>query len=516
MKFDVLLVGFGVIGVEALNELVKNYKGKKIINVALVDKNILNIPGGVAYSKSQSKFGFFNNPLRLSNPDFIKWIKKRKNIQKIKNFILNNKNFNLLKWLENNNHFNNYKTLKFSELYLPRLTYSFFLEDKIISSLKKIRKKNISIKFFEGEFTSFEKDKLNDGYFCSLKKKSANFNLYNSNATFKFVQSSSKLKHFFAKNLIFGNGLLPPKKIKETIYSTNRNYIWDFYAEGGTQNLIIKIKKQLLKKKIVKIIFIGNKAGLLEAMPEIAAFSEKLLKRIKIISFASNFLSVEKAELSKNYSNYKFKYFKKFNLKKIKKSKQIYFLLKKEFNYAQKNGFSKYDAWTLILKKKILNKIYFSLTKLEKKIYNDEVFSKIRNITRYTYPITIKSKNILEDKKILSYVADKVTQLNKMNNQLTVITAKQKRLKGDIVVNVSGPVRLDKATNEVDFLSSLKKNAYEFNYRGFLADKDFCIGKKIYAPGVLSSNFNPNRFTIIKAITLNTRKCMAAIIKTLK
>ena len=129
MKFDVLLVGFGVIGVEALNELVKNYKGKKIINVALVDKNILNIPGGVAYSKSQSKFGFFNNPLRLSNPDFIKWIKKRKNIQKIKNFILNNKNFNLLKWLENNNHFNNYKTLKFSELYLPRLTYSFFLEE---------------------------------------------------------------------------------------------------------------------------------------------------------------------------------------------------------------------------------------------------------------------------------------------------------------------------------------------------------------------------------------------------
>jgi len=102
-----------------------------------------------------------------------------------------------------------------------------------------------------------------------------------------------------------------------------------------------------------------------------------------------------------------------------------------------------------------------------------------------------------------------------MNNQLTVITAKQKKIKGDIVVNVSGPVRLDKATNEVAFLKSLKKNAYEYNERGFLADKNFCIGGKIYAPGLLSSNFNPNRFTIIKAITINTRKCVGKIIKTL-
>jgi len=515
MKFDVLLVGFGVVGVEALSDLVKNYEGKKRVKIALVDKNIINIPGGVAYSKSQSKFGFFNNPLRLSNPEFIKWVKRKKNIQRIKNFILENENFNLSKWLKNNSVFNNYNTLKFSELYLPRLTYSFFLEDKITSSLKKIRKKNISIKFFEGELTSFEKDKLNDSYFCSFKKKSNNFNLLTSANSFKFLKSLKKIKYFFAKNLIFGNGLLPPKKIKEKIYSANKNYIWDFYAEGGTQNLIIKIKKKLLKKKIIKILFIGNKAGLLETMPEIADFPEKILKRIKIVSFASSLLSLQKAELSKNYSNYKFKYFKKFNLNKIKKSKQIYSLLKKEFNYAQKIGFNKYDAWTLILKKKILSKIYFSLTKLEKKIYNDEVFSKIRNITRYTYPITIKSKNILEDKKILSYVADKVTQLNKMNNQLTVITAKQKKIKGDIVVNVSGPVRLDKATNEVAFLKSLKKNAYEYNERGFLADKNFCIGGKIYAPGLLSSNFNPNRFTIIKAITINTRKCVGKIIKTL-
>ena len=66
MKFDILLVGFGVIGTEALSKLVNDYKGKKKLKVAVLDKNINNIPGGIAYSKTQSKFGFFNNPLRLS------------------------------------------------------------------------------------------------------------------------------------------------------------------------------------------------------------------------------------------------------------------------------------------------------------------------------------------------------------------------------------------------------------------------------------------------------------------
>ena len=76
MKYNILLVGFGVIGVEALSKIVNDYKGKKKLKVIVVDKNIQNVPGGVAYSKQQSKFGFFNNPLRLSNPEFIKWIKK--------------------------------------------------------------------------------------------------------------------------------------------------------------------------------------------------------------------------------------------------------------------------------------------------------------------------------------------------------------------------------------------------------------------------------------------------------
>ena len=143
MKCNILLIGFGVIGTEALSKIVKDYNGKKILNITIIDKNTNNIPGGIAYSKSNSKFGFFNNPLRLSNPEFIKWIKTKRNIIKIKNFILKNKDFNLVSWLNKNKDFNNIKINKLNEIYLPRLTYSFFLEEKIINILKKIKKKKL-------------------------------------------------------------------------------------------------------------------------------------------------------------------------------------------------------------------------------------------------------------------------------------------------------------------------------------------------------------------------------------
>ena len=34
------------------------------------------------------------------------------------------------------------------------------------------------------------------------------------------------------------------------------------------------------------------------------------------------------------------------------------------------------------------------------------------------------------------------------------------------------------------------------------------IEKNIYAPGTLSSNFNPNRLTIIRAVTENSKKAI--------
>lgn len=335
MKYNILLVGFGVIGVEALSKIVNDYRGKKKLKVIVVDKNIQNVPGGVAYSKQQSKFGFFNNPLRLSNPEFIKWIKKSKNITKIKNFINNKKDFNLSEWLKKNEAFNKKLTKKFDEIYLPRLTYSFFLEEKIVDLLKKLKKKDIDLSLIEGEFQDITN---NNEYTCKISK---NFNSYKfllSKNSFKLKKIKKKYS-ISADNIIIGNGLLPPQKIKEKIFSSNNNYIWDFYSEGGTQNLLKKLTKKMLSKKFIKILFIGNKAGLLETMPEIENFSKKRKNQIKIKCFAPNLLSLEKAELSRNYLNYRFKFLKKENLKKIKNSKQIYFLIKKEFNYAKKKRF---------------------------------------------------------------------------------------------------------------------------------------------------------------------------------
>ena len=98
MKFDLALIGFGVIGVETLHTLVLKAKKKQKLNIAIIDKEIKNIPGGVAYSKFSSKFGFFNNPLRLSHPSFKSWVQNKKNLNKFINFIKKNKNYNLQKW----------------------------------------------------------------------------------------------------------------------------------------------------------------------------------------------------------------------------------------------------------------------------------------------------------------------------------------------------------------------------------------------------------------------------------
>ena len=96
LTYDLAVIGFGVIGTETLCSLDKlSSKRKKKLNIAIIDKDLKNIPGGVAYSPNKSKYGFFNNPLRLSHPNFIKWIKKPKNFKKCCNFFEKNKSYDL-------------------------------------------------------------------------------------------------------------------------------------------------------------------------------------------------------------------------------------------------------------------------------------------------------------------------------------------------------------------------------------------------------------------------------------
>ena len=88
-----------------------------------------------------------------------------------------------------------------------------------------------------------------------------------------------------------------------------------------------------------------------------------------------------------------------------------------------------------------------------------------------------------------------------------------KLIKGDIVINVSGPVGIEDNKDEIKLVSSIRKITKKFNQRGFSTNNNFMLMKGLYLPGMLSNNFNPGRDTIIKAITKNAHKVAKNIFK---
>ena len=507
LTYDLAVIGFGVIGTETLCSLDKlSSKRKKKLNIAIIDKDLKNIPGGVAYSPHKSKYGFFNNPLRLSHPNFIKWIKKPTNFKKCCNFFEKNKSYDLNNWVTKNKDLISSK--KILELYFPRLFYSIYLKDKIFDLISN-RKSNLQIDLFIGNASSLIENK------STIIKSNSFFNKYSfikKNNELKFIKRNLKLKRITSKKIILGLGLLPPKIIN-TNFKKNKNYIWDFYSEGGTQNLVKKIDKLKSYKDKVNLVFIGNKAGFLETMQKLEQLINLKKKNIYIHCVAPRIDSLQKAILSKNYSKYKFNYFLDNKIENIKNSKEILSLIKKEFNFSKKKGYSKYDIWTLILKKKILSKCYAQLSNKEKLIYNSKIFSKIRNITRYTYPETINAKEKLEKFNKIKFIFDKVMFVKQIKNKIKIITEKNKVYSGDIISNVAGPVNILDVQEESSLIYSLKNVTKKYSKSGFVSNKNFKISKNIFLPGVISNNFNPTRLTIIKAITNNSFKAVKKLIK---
>lgn len=509
MIFDFTIIGFGLIGVETLNGiqknlLKKNQKNKKKIKIAIIEKNLKNIPGGVAYSIKNSKFGFFNNPLRLSHPEFIKWFNLLENKKKILDFSKNNPSYNLISWAKKNELLLNKTYKNYKEIYLPRLIYSFYLREKILNFLQFKKKMNISLNFFKGE-VKIIKNKIN---YNVLPNKSFNEFIISSDKkdlTFKKIKFNT-LNNIKSKKLVIGTGVIPPKKINEEIVHKNFNYIWDFYSSGGTNSLIKKINIISKIKKNICIIFIGNKAGLLETMQEI----ERIIKdngiNINIICISKNSQTLQKAERSKKFDSFNFKYLIKKNINKINKAEQILYLLKKEFKNAKSNGFNKYDVWTHVLTSKIMSVCYNRLNNHEKMNYNLLVFPQIRNITRYTFPDTVSAKNRLEKGNRIKFIKDKVIKVIKKKDILVLRTQNKQKIKGDIVINVSGPANIPDIKKEIKFIPSLRKITKKFNQRGFSTNKTFMLEEGLFIPGTLSNNFNPARETIIKAITKNSHK----------
>ena len=346
--YDLAIVGFGVIGTEALYKLKKLASNKKNQR-SYYRKDLKNIPGGVAYSLDKSKYGFFNNPLRLSHHDFIIWINKKKNLEKCCKLIDETSPQFLIEW--KNKIFKNFSTKNFLETYFPRYFYSIYLKEKIIDTLS-IKKNSFKIDLYIGSADIIsKKDNLN----IKSNKSFKNYFIEKNQNELRFVKQIKNIKNITTKKIILGLGLLPPKKI-ETNFNEHKDYIWDFYVEGGTKNLDRKIRKLIKRKKKINLIFIGNKAGLLETMQKLDEMINLEKIKINITCIAPKKETLQKALHSKNFEKYKFNFLTDKKIKKIKFSDQIFSLIKNEFNYATKNNFNKYDVWTLILKHNVLKK----------------------------------------------------------------------------------------------------------------------------------------------------------------
>ena len=180
---------------------------------------------------------------------------------------------------------------------------------------------------------------------------------------------------------------------------------------------------------------------------------------------------------------------------------------------AKSKGFNKYDVWTLILKHNVLKKIYKELNATQRQIYNTKTFNQIRQITRYTYPETVISKEKLEKMKKIKFVKDKVKSIKRKKDIFKIKTEKNKIYFGNIVNNVSGPVNIDQLKTEDNLIYNLKKLTNRYEKSGFKSDSFFMVYDNIFIPGIISNNFNPARETIIKAITNNVSKVIKKIIK---
>ncbi len=195
MYKHIIVSGFGVIGTEVVDQLIKKNKKNKI-RISIIEKDFLNFPGGVAYSKNNSRYGFFNNPLRLSSKDFQKWVKNQKNQKNLIKFFKSNEDLKLTRWLENNTVKSCKKFKNIEQIYLPRIAYAIFLKEKFLKIINSLKKKNyIKIDYYENELLKIEKVK-ND-YFCYTRGNLVNKKFIEKN--FQFITNVAKQK----KNKVF-------------------------------------------------------------------------------------------------------------------------------------------------------------------------------------------------------------------------------------------------------------------------------------------------------------------------
>ena len=524
MYFDFVAIGSGVAGISSIENiifyLVKNKsRFNRNISLALIDKEPKNIPGGVGYSFNTSKFGFFNNPLRLSPLEFIKFVKENNEFKKeIIDYLKDNFGETNNKWLINYSKVLLGKSEnKLNELYLPRASLAIWFVKKIIKINKIVNKFNsssdfrINLFYFKAEVSNI---KLSNNNIYEIQSLNNKFKLLepiivkNKHTSLEFNKTNIFCKHIQMKYSIISLGLPPPKNFSST-KKINNNYIWDFYSEGSTNHLILKIIKKLqkFKNKKISVIFIGYKAGLLESLPELNDLMNSNSGRIKLICISPTLLSLEKANLTSVIKKPRFYFINNKNINNILKAKEIFNYINKEFEASIKNKFNHYDVWTKILKYNYLDKMVKKLSLFEIKKYKKYYLPKIRSMTRFTNPLLVNIKEEMEKNNKLICIKDKVICIQKKSNYINVVT-KNSKYKSDIVVNVSGPLNITKINYEIPLIKSLKKIGMQFDKTGIKVSNYFELkkNKNIYMPGVLIDGFNIERKVILKKILDNSKE----------
>ncbi|OUV60974.1 MAG: hypothetical protein CBC82_07505 [Cellvibrionales bacterium TMED122] len=512
MSFDVVFVGGGLGSIFSLYNLIRT-ADKKNLNICIIDKEISNIPGGVAYGNKLENIGFFNNPCRLSPKELIRWVYKNK--VDLINFVENSNSNSFKEWVKRYKlKFLNSKSLKdLDEIYLPRIFCNFWLESLLIKSLKKIKKKNYKILFIQGEAKQIIKKKK----YKILIKNPTIFNCDLKQGTIgnqiNFIRriDGQNIEYINAKNILISLGIPEPRQSISKKILSDKFYIHDLYVSGGTKKLIKLINKKKLQKKNVSIHFLGSKAGFLEALPELYFFSKK--NNIKIISTSNNAETLNSADISKNNSKYKLNFFSKNNYKKIKNPDDLYKKILEEFSFAESNNYNKYDPWTIILRKNILTKIIKNFDEKDKEIYNNKYFQLIRSKTRFTFPLTVKYKNLLEKYKIIKMIKSSVKSVSQKKDEFIVETKNNKKIKSDILVCVFGPQSVMDLKINDSLFKSLHKLKIEFLNTGIKVNKYFqTVGQNnIYMIGFHANGYNPDRKTIIKAIVENSKFALKSL-----
>jgi hypothetical protein len=524
MKFDLIFIGAGIGSSTALINILTKLKKKKI-TIGMIDKNIDNFPGGVGYSRNLSRNGFFNNPCRLSPNKFVSWTLKKRNKINLINYLNIQNSYSYLRWVKENAEvfLKAKKKIDVKEIYYPRVFYNFWLESEVNRVIKKTSK-TTKLFFIKSNIKSLRKKAK---YLLVNKKNNINLCEYKIKKKYDFKKSEFIKKYKIqtqikSKYLFISVGLPAPKKIVNDRIFNDKFYIHDLYESGGVNHLLKLIHEKIKSNNNCVVHFLGSKAGLLECLPEILNLTKVNKINLKLISTSNHAKTLNPAIFAHKKKKYKIKYFTKKYIVKINTPELLLKFLKKEFKHSVQKSFTKYDAWSEIMTKNILRRVINKFNSKDLALYNNIFFQKIRSITRFTYPETVRAKELLEKKGIISMNQAEIKVVKYKKNKFIVETADLKKnikkTKSDILVCVLGPQKINQLKNNYNFFKNLQKlNKDKVDIIGFNVDNFFRLkkNKDIFLPGFHASGYNPNRQTIIKAITNNSIKASNNLIKKL-